>query len=210
LDQFLRRLEAAEWAPAGHIDPVVRDLLAEIGRHPELVRSAIRSWNKSLDERQLRCHETATHYKWFIHYHGRLGYRVWLHQYKLARDRSVGHAEVPHNHRYSLASVILRGGFTHRFFTSGDSGVAELVQERRSYSAGDVYMVEWMQLHRLSELVDPTVTLVVESPVVRHYSEAFYEGSHEPRICLDFVALHSRLAADVGTEVSPQVSRRAS
>ncbi len=196
LHHFLRQLEPLGWSPVGHLDPAVLSLLAEIGEEPRLVHAAVDSWdNANLDKRQLRCHETTTHYKWFIHYHNKLGYRVWLHQYKVLSDRRLGHAEVPHNHRYSLASVVLRGGFTHHLFERTDGGIAELARERQSFSRGDVYMISYKQLHRLSQLADHTVTLVVESPAARHYSETFYDGSAEPCVFYDFVGLHSRLSA---------------
>jgi hypothetical protein len=55
-------------------------------------------------------------------------------------------------------------------------------------------MVEWHNVHKLSDLRDNTVTLVVETPVVRNFSEAFLDGSGEPTIFYDFVGLHSRLS----------------
>jgi hypothetical protein len=192
--EFLQALELLDWSPAGHIDPQVTDLLAEVGREPRLVRDLVRSWDSlGLEERQLRCHETSTHYKWFLHYHERLRFKIWLHQYKLQCDRRTGYAEVPHNHRHSLASVILRGGFVHHLFERVDGGLEELADERRSYTTGSAYAVAWQRLHMLDKLAEHTVTLVVESPVVRHFSEAFYGNSDEPSRFYDFVELHGRL-----------------
>jgi hypothetical protein len=198
LHDFQRKLELLEWNPAGYIDPEVLRLLAEVGREPRLVRDVVNSWTaKSLQKRQLSCHETSTHYKWFVFYHNQLRYRIWLHQYKLPSERGVGHAEIPHNHRYSLASVILRGGFVHHFFERTEGKLIELAQESRSYSRGDAYMLDWQRLHKLSALTDHTITLVVESPVVRNFSEAFYSESGQPNLFYDFVGLHSRLSAEM-------------
>lgn len=200
IHDFLRRLERHQWSPAGYIDPGVLELLAEVGREPSLVGATVNSWNAAnLEKRQLRCHETATHYKWFVYYHKQLHYRVWLHQYKMTGDRNIGHAEVPHNHRYSLASVILRGGFVQHFFERGNGSLVELTQERRSYARGDAYSVEWNQLHKLGELIDHTITMVVESPTARHFSEAFYGESGEPKVFYDFVEMHSQLLAEMAT-----------
>lgn len=197
-DQFQRRLDSLSWTPAGHIDGAVLDLLTEVGQDRGLIESTVKSWNaKNLDMRQLRCHETATHYKWFMHYDEHRGYKIWLHQYKSQHNRRVGHAEVPHNHRYSLASVILRGGFTHHYFRRDDNKVIELLEDRCRYSQGDVYSVEWCQVHSLSHVIDHTLTLVVETPAVRHYSEAYYDDSGDPKIFTDFVGLHPELAADL-------------
>jgi hypothetical protein len=91
------------------------------------------------------------------------------------------------------------GGFTHHFFERQDGRLAELEQQQACYSQGDAYMVGWHQVHRLSELIDHTVTLVVESPAARHYSEAFYDDSGEPRVFSDFVGLHPRLSADIAS-----------
>jgi hypothetical protein len=181
---------------------MMQRLLTEIGQEPGLVNEAIKSWDgDKLDARQLKCHETTTHYKWFVHYDEELRYRVWLHQYKPLGERAAGHAAVPHNHRYSLASVILDGGFTHHFFERSEDGVTEMIQERRSYLPGDVYSVDWQQLHMLSGLRDHTLTLVVESPAARHFSEAFYGESGDPRLFYDFVELHSRLSQEIASIV---------
>jgi hypothetical protein len=195
---FLLGLEGLDWRPPGHIDPRMLDLLAEVGRKPRLVQETVSSWNlKDLDKRQLRCHETSTHYKWFVYYHPKHHYRIWLHQYKLRGERRLGHAEVPHNHRYSLASVIMRGGFVHHSFEQMDGGLVELAHDRHHYRQGDAYSVDWKQLHRLSDLSDHTLTLVVESPIVRHFSEAFYGESSTPDLFYDFVALHKRLSDEM-------------
>jgi hypothetical protein len=195
---FLTRLESLDWRPAGYIDPTVLELLSEIGTDPQLIWEVIRSWdNQNLEKRQLRCHETSTHYKWFTHYHDKLQYRVWLHQYKSFAERKNGYAEVPHNHRYSLASVVLRGRFRHHFFENLDGVVAEVPEKCQEYSQGDVYSVNWRRVHKLSDLSDHTVTLVVESPVARHFSEAFYDESGRPSICRDFVELHSHLLDEI-------------
>lgn len=197
---FLRSLESLEWSPAGHIDVRAVELLMKVGQEPGLIRDVISSWDTlGLENRQLRCHDTSTHYKWFIHYSRSVRYRIWLHQYKPITQRKFGHAEVPHNHRYSLASVILSGGFVHRVFERTSDGLRELADERRSFMKGDAYTVPWQRVHKLDELEDGTLTLVVESPIVRHFSEAFYDTSSSPSVFYDFVALHSRLVADMAS-----------
>ncbi len=199
LNGFLQQLESLNWAPSGYIDHQVLVLLKEVGERPGMIHEAVTSWRgASLEKRGLRCHETATHYKWFVCYNKKRQYRVWLHQYKSHQERRIGHAEVPHNHRYSLASLIVHGGFRHHFYQRMQAGVAELVEAQRSYSPGDVYQVEWHEIHRLSALQDQTITLVVESPVVRHFSEAFYREDEEPTVFYDFVELHSRLSVAIG------------
>jgi hypothetical protein len=197
---FSDRLSLLEWTPAGYLDPRILDLVEELGREPELIGNVVRSWTTAnLDERQLSCHETKTHYKWFIYYNSKLRYKVWLHQYKSLAEREAGHAEVPHNHRYSLASLIIRGGFTHHRYKQTDDGLLELAHERDSYTQGDTYLVDWHQVHRLSEIKNHTVTLVVESPIARNFSEAFYAQSGEPSMFYDFIWLRSQLFAELSS-----------
>lgn len=180
------------------MDPGVLELLADLGRRPHLLWDFIGSWDEGdLETRQLRCHETSTHYKWFVHYHENLRYRIWLHQYKSADERRDGYAEVPHNHRYSLASLILNGQFKHHFFDLVSGNLVEAHHRCVAYSRGDVYSVDWRCVHKLSGLSDHTMTLVVESPLARHFSEAFYGSSGMPSLCPDFVALHRQLLDEI-------------
>ncbi len=194
LKAFLRQLETLVWSPAGYIDPRLPNLLQLVGQRPEIIHDAVAAWKeRDLEKRGLRCHETATHYKWFIHYNERLHYRVWLHQYKTQEERLLGHAEVPHNHRYSLGSLIVNGGFDHHIYERSDNGLVELTDRRRLLLPGNAYTVEWLQVHKLSALREHTLTLVVETPVVRHFSEAFYDEECQPSIFYDFVELYGRL-----------------
>jgi hypothetical protein len=197
-DEFLDRLELFDWSPAGSIESGVLDLLRDLGHEPELIHQVVASWiARNFEERQLRCHDTATHYKWFIYYHSELHYRIWLHQYKSPEERRDGYATVPHNHRYSLASLIVRGGFDHHLFERREGKLVELAQERQTYARHDAYMLEWHNIHKLSTLHEDTITLVVESPVVRHFSEAFYSETEGPRLVYDFTELHSRLSQEM-------------
>lgn len=190
--ELVASLNGVDWHPAGRMDPCVRDLLDAVARRPSLVREHVASWAEGdLEERGLRCHETSTHYKWFVHYDPFRHYRIWLHQYKPKAARRPGHAEVPHNHRYSLASVILNGGFMHHMFETIAGRLREIADLRRSYQRGDTYIVRYDEIHKLSALSDDTITLVVESPVVRHFSEAFY-GDSAVRF-YDFVGMHDLL-----------------
>jgi hypothetical protein len=197
---FVRRLEMLEWAPAGYLDPRVLDLLSELAQEPRLICDVVGSWSAAnLEERQLSCHETATHYKWFVYYHSRLHYKLWLHQYKPLGERKLGHAEVPHNHRYSLASLVVRGGFTHHYYKQTADGLQELQHERTSYMQGDTYQVDWQEVHKLSNVLNHTVTLVVESPIARNFSEAFYTESGEPSTFYDFIGMLSGLSAEIAS-----------
>jgi hypothetical protein len=195
---FLKRLEVLEWRRDGQLDPDVLEVLAEVGRQPRLVYEVVSAWSLTgLEKRQLSCHETSTHYKWFLHYHERLRYKVWLHQYKSAQDRSAGYAEVPHSHRYSLASVILSGGFRHHYFETNNGTLTEPQGTLRRYGPGDTYAVDWQEVHKLSNIDEHTFTMVVEGPTVRHFSEAYYGTPAGPILFHDFVGLRPRLADEM-------------
>lgn len=197
--QFLERLESLEWQAAGHLDPRILTVLTDLGHHPGIVFEMVNSWTvRSLERRQLSCHETATHYKWFIYFDKKRRFKVWLHQYKPERERRIGYAEVPHNHRYSLASVVLSGGFMHHYYNAGPE-LSECVEERCTYRPGDAYLVTWQRVHKLSELADQTLTVVIEGPPVRNFSEAFYSSRGDPRMFYDFVGLRPRLAKELGS-----------
>ncbi len=67
----------------------------------------------------------------------------------------------------------------------------------RSYQRGDAYVVRHDEIHKLSDLCDGTITLVVESPLVRHFSEAFYGGGAVR--FYDFAGMHHLLREAVET-----------
>jgi hypothetical protein len=94
--------------------------------------------------------------------------------------------------------VILRGGFDHQLFDRTADGLIESGTMRTSCAKGDLHAVPWRQVHKLDNLADHTLTLVVESPVVQHFSEAFYGDSGEPSAFYDFVGLHPRLVSEMG------------
>lgn len=211
-EEFLARLGMARWNPAGYIDDSVLNLLRELNADPAVLHRQIASWaSEDLELRSLSSHETATHYKWFVYYHEKLTYRVWLHQYKPAAERMPGYAEVPHNHRYSLASYVIAGGFDHHVFARKGEDLVEVLAERTKLDAGDAYLVHCDQVHKLSSLQERTLTVVVESPVVRHYSEAFYGETYPPRRIYDFVGMHSGLCEAthrLGSYRDPPVGER--
>lgn len=199
---FLALLQSARWSP-GHIDGAVLELLSELGARPDLVHQEVLTWTGEEGElRGLKSHDTATHNKWFVYYHRVNHYRVWLHQYKPPLERTLGRAEIPHNHRYSLASLVLDGGFEHRLFERQDGKLSEAPARRQIFKPGDTYQVHYDEIHMLSGLCDHTLTLVVESPAVRHFSEAFYDCSGEPRRFYDFAAMYPSLRASTARLVS--------
>lgn len=122
--------------------------------------------------------EKTTHYKWFLG-RGEGGcFELWLHEYKPARLRRAGHATVPHNHRFWLTSLILRGGFVDTRYArtaGGGDGQIEPVATR-DLDPGETMVIDPEEIHSLSELREGTLSLVVQSRPVRSYSEVFEGG----------------------------------
>lgn len=80
-------------------------------------------------------HETSTHYKWLLYRSYSPRFTVWLHDYKTDETRGPGYAQVPHNHRYDLCSMVLAGGYDSLQY---DVGADVAMTDRRSFAPGDV------------------------------------------------------------------------
>ncbi|HEV2790768.1 MAG TPA: hypothetical protein VGV69_05670 [Solirubrobacterales bacterium] len=119
--------------------------------------------------------EKTTHYKWFLAAAPDSSFEVWLHEYKPSELRRTGHATVPHNHRFWLTSLILRGGFEDTRYVRAEEGSIE-PSEHRSLRPGNTMVVDPEEIHALSGLRDSTISMVVQSKPVRSYSEVFENG----------------------------------
>jgi len=132
--------------------------------------------------------EKTTHYKWLL---GKdepaERFEVWLHEYKPSTHRREGHASVPHNHRFWLTSVILKGGFTDTRFERAPSESDRLIapSKVRTMSRGDTMVIAPEEIHALSELRDGTFSLIVQSKKTRDYSEVFEGGEVRRYLDLD-------------------------
>jgi predicted metal-dependent enzyme (double-stranded beta helix superfamily) len=128
-----------------------------------------------------RSSEKTTHYKWLVgdDPHGR--FKLWLHEYKPKELRREGHAAIPHNHRFWLSSVILRGGFTDSRFRRVGRPYPQTdwiePQASRPMSVGDTMTLAPEEIHALGDLRDGTVSLIVEGEAVRSFSEVFEGGT---------------------------------
>jgi hypothetical protein len=137
--------------------------------------------------------ETPTHFKWLIYFSGEYHYRVWLHLYKPVMSRGSGYAIIPHNHRYSFTSLILRGGFcsTEYEIKHRDGSVfSECVAVKRNrLETGKIYTLSSESVHALSDFIHPCATLIVQNPPVKTYSESFNPGSGQ-------ISVHHQLSLD--------------
>ena len=122
--------------------------------------------------------EKTTHYKWFLGGGTNREFELWLHEYKPRELRRTGHATVPHNHRFWLTSLILRGGFADTRYArcepEGELPIEPIAE--RSLETGDTMVIDPEEIHSLSELRNGTISMVVQSKSIRSYSEVFEDG----------------------------------
>jgi len=128
-----------------------------------------------------RSSEKTTHYKWLVDDDPGGRFKLWLHEYKPSELRREGHAAIPHNHRFWLSSVILRGGFTDSRFRRVERPDPQTdwiePQTSRSMSVGNTMTLAPEEIHALGDLRDGTVSLIVEGEAVRSFSEVFEGGT---------------------------------
>lgn len=121
---------------------------------------------------ELFSRETTTHWKWFVA--GDVpGPLIWIHEYKPSASRRGGYAQSIHDHRYSFCSAIVHGGYTHRRFAiGGDQALNTCSAE--SLSAPHVYCLDADEVHSVDDILDGTLTLIVQAPKRRGYSTEYF------------------------------------
>lgn len=94
------------------------------------------------------------------------GFRIRLHLYP------AGHSDVPHDHRWSFASRILRGSYQHRIFSLEQTNSAATSRSnlrqvyRRTEVAGGGYVLDHRMIHTAT--AEPnTVSLMLRGPAVK-------------------------------------------
>lgn len=109
--------------------------------------------------------ETPTHFKWHLFASEDESYKVWLHEYKNSAVRLGGYAQTVHNHRYAMTSLLLSGGYRHSKFVVDDvtsSAIDLQLIATSELSAGASYSLEADEFHSVTEIVDGTVSLVIQ------------------------------------------------
>lgn len=174
---FLAILRGYDWARPAIAHEGARRALRGLLAQPGILRDEVQGWQEGIAERALLCHETSTHYKWFVDRDEHDRFIVWLHQYKPAEIRGERHAAVAHNHRYWFSSAIFAGGLHQRSFQVIDhdeSGRPSLAPKGEVVlRAGDAYVVSPDEIHAMFHIEDGTLSLVVQGKAVRNYSEVF-------------------------------------
>jgi hypothetical protein len=132
-------------------------------------------------------HETSTHFKWLVHRETQPHFTVWLHEYKSELKRTAGYAEVPHDHRYNIASLIMRGGYTAVAWEKAKRSGGLLAEGwRETYSQHDIMALTHDKIHSLAQIEPGTLTLLIEGPPIKGFSSAYYPGERKPRTFPDF------------------------
>ncbi len=111
--------------------------------------------------------ETPTHYVWPIH-RSKNGFHLVINEFKGREVVGEGYAKVLHNHRYSFASLMLAGRYTESrsaVMFSDTGHFVNCADERvTDVAAGDITLIGHDSFHRLVEIGDGTMTLLLKTP----------------------------------------------
>jgi hypothetical protein len=185
MNHLVKQLGLLDWAD-DHWREDAADILRDTPHLSTLVYDHMEFWGaRQVAARANRSHNTSTHYKWLFHRDDDLRFTLWIHDYKPAEERGPGYAEVPHNHRYDLCSIVLNGGYTSVLY-SVSNGLTSI--EKPTFRPGDVLSLRHYEVHALTEICEGTLTLFIEGPTITHFSTAFYlDGERR-----NFVDFHGR------------------
>jgi hypothetical protein len=126
---------------------------------------------------EYRCIETPTHYRWNIVRGDDCS--IWIHEYKPSRLVFGRYADQVHDHGYSFTGVVLRGGYSNEKFTIECDTEAGKIQTTHYHGAIAVSKDESLsmkrgEIHRVTNIQDGTVTIVVKSRRYRSYSSVYH------------------------------------
>lgn len=175
LDQLVDGIvPTAVFAVDGHC-PVSPSALLDFAGKIDAFKADVRGLSQSDFERIVpRSRETPTHFKWHLCTLADTSLRFWLHEYKPTNALSRGYTQSIHNHRYGLTSLILAGGYCHSRFdveVFDDLSIGRLNQVM-SYDLrpGDNYSLAADAFHSVTDVLDGTLSLVIQWPTQRMFS----------------------------------------
>jgi hypothetical protein len=152
--------------------------------------------------------ETATHYVWPV-YAAPSGYSIVINEFKELEHMVAGYATTLHNHRYSFISLMLSGRYRqvrcevemNQFGQA--TGLHEIGND--NVAEGSIVAIDHNMFHRLADIRDRTMTLVIRCPAVKEASISVDIGTlrtsrHLPAEAR-VVQLMDALSATEGTEI---------
>lgn len=138
-----------------------------------LIRQELHRWlagtvNADLIKNAAR--ETSTHYVWPLHLCSN-GYGLAINEFKGADHTGSGYATVIHNHRYSFASLMLSGRYTQiqsevEIPIPGQAGRIDDIAQL-DMTEGCISTINHNEFHRLTEVSNNTVTLLLKCPAAK-------------------------------------------
>lgn len=144
-------------------------------------------------------HDVSTHYKWLVYRNTSPRFTLWLHEYKSAEQRGPGYAQVPHDHRYDIVSLILTGGYIATTWQLRDTNAP--VTHDITYTKSDIMSLDSAKIHSLRDIFPGTRTLVIEGPTIKHYSTAYSTDHNQDRTFPDFTARWPTLRESLSSNV---------
>lgn len=157
------------------------------------IRYALYDWIASaisLDNLTAGARETSTHYVWPL-YSAATGHSVVINEFKGRTQLTSGYANTVHNHRYSFASLVLAGGYSHVRYQVETSwpGLADRIYEttRENVNECSLTMVNHEDFHQITELQDRTLTLLMKCPAAKATSTS---------VNLDTMVMHGHIPAE--------------
>jgi hypothetical protein len=187
MKSIVHELSRLNWSDPGW-QKLAADILCDSDSLAEVVAQYMRSWDPGVRKNLIHAsHETASHYKWLIHRNEAPIFTVWLHDYKPASGRGQGYAQVPHNHRYDLCSIVLAGGYDSVWYEVSDE-IAPI--KRQTIVPGDVLSMTHDEVHSLTNIHDGTQSLFVEGPIKKNFSTSYPSGGDAQ----NWVDFHGRWA----------------
>lgn len=182
-------LQGLDWSDEANAIGSTEEVLRSDLSPESIVRNEFQAWRDGQFYYPLNCRETATHWKWFVG-GDPAGPQIWIHEYKPRGERRPGYADSIHDHRYSFCSALVRGGYRHVVY-SVQSNMPAVVDEALLVSPW-IHSVDADVVHSVSDIVDSTLTLIVQGPPRRHFSTEYRTDGAPPQKHWDF---HARVRA---------------
>lgn len=163
MEHVIEPLRGLDWNDIDAVEGATRKALTQLADDPELVRAALLGLP---DRPELLA--LCEHYDILdkiVLYQDDAGIRVRLHVFL------PGYFDRPHNHRWSYASLILRGEYRHYLFGDVDVDAEPepdslAVLQVRQEQAGNSYALHHAMVHAV--VAEPyTVSLVIRGPAVK-------------------------------------------